>query len=503
MIKQECGITLIAIVVTIVVLLILASISIGVLGGEDGLIKQAQKAKQETEISEEKELLGRAMVQAAGKDAYGNIEEEALQKELDKEVGEEKIEVTDIGEEFEIIFKENNRYYIVDKDGNIGEAQEIIEDKNPGNITKDKDGNELDGSEEKPYEIWCIEDLVVLSNLSRGKGNYIDNEEIKDAEKNTFSGKTIKLMRTLNFNSKTSYADLSKTWSYNDEEDAYVIDENGTQNLMDLLIDKNGCGFVPISEVTGSSFLMFAGIFDGQNFEIQNLYENRDDGGGLFSSIYAATIKNLKLSNVNINTNRTSGGITSISESGKIYNCYISGYIKGNSSGGVIGSAWGNAEIINCCNLAKIDALTTAGGIIAYRDINGITNIINCYNSGEIYGRQTVENYNRVSGIIGWAYSTGTRNIINTCSIGAIKKENGTSQNFYGVNGGATVELENCYYLDTNVNENVIINENSIAFHKGDKNIIDKLNTYVEEHKNDYTVELYTWKLNSDGLPVF
>ena len=47
-IKMNKGITLIALVVTIVVLLILAGISISMLGGENGIITQAQTAKLET-----------------------------------------------------------------------------------------------------------------------------------------------------------------------------------------------------------------------------------------------------------------------------------------------------------------------------------------------------------------------------------------------------------------------------------------------------------------------
>ena len=50
--KLENGITLIALVVTIVVLLILATVSISMLTGENGIITQAQKAKLETKISE-------------------------------------------------------------------------------------------------------------------------------------------------------------------------------------------------------------------------------------------------------------------------------------------------------------------------------------------------------------------------------------------------------------------------------------------------------------------
>ena len=140
-------------------------------------------------------------------DSRGNVKEEILQNKLNGETGEGKTEVSDIGEDFEVLFTDSKRYYTVDKNGNIGEYQEIIEDKSPGNITKDEEGNTIE--ENKPYEIWCIEDLVVLSNMSRGKGNYLENEEIVDiSSMNKFLGKEINLMRNLNFNSKYSYADL-------------------------------------------------------------------------------------------------------------------------------------------------------------------------------------------------------------------------------------------------------------------------------------------------------
>ena len=64
--RKEQGITLIALVVTIVVLLILAAISISVLTGENGIIKQSQQAKEDTEIAEEKEVLNLSVAQATG-----------------------------------------------------------------------------------------------------------------------------------------------------------------------------------------------------------------------------------------------------------------------------------------------------------------------------------------------------------------------------------------------------------------------------------------------------
>lgn len=53
--KQEKGITLIALVVTIVVLLILAGVSINVIFGDTGIIKMAQEAVDKTKDAIQKE----------------------------------------------------------------------------------------------------------------------------------------------------------------------------------------------------------------------------------------------------------------------------------------------------------------------------------------------------------------------------------------------------------------------------------------------------------------
>ena len=53
---KQNGITLVALVVTVVVLLILAGISIGMLTGEDGIIEKAQEAVFKSEIKDYQEL---------------------------------------------------------------------------------------------------------------------------------------------------------------------------------------------------------------------------------------------------------------------------------------------------------------------------------------------------------------------------------------------------------------------------------------------------------------
>ena len=129
--KQSKGITLIALIVTIIILLILAGITIGTITGDNGIINKAQSAKEETEIANEKEVVEKATVQTMGNNKFGNVEKDGLQDELDKETGEGKTEVSDIGGEFEVFFKESERYYTVDKDGNV---EMIVKEENTAEV---------------------------------------------------------------------------------------------------------------------------------------------------------------------------------------------------------------------------------------------------------------------------------------------------------------------------------------------------------------------------------
>ena len=64
--KETKAITLIALVITIIILLILAGITISAITGENGLLSSALKAKEETEIENEKEIIGRATARSNG-----------------------------------------------------------------------------------------------------------------------------------------------------------------------------------------------------------------------------------------------------------------------------------------------------------------------------------------------------------------------------------------------------------------------------------------------------
>ena len=230
--KKNEGITLLALVVTIIVLLILSTITINMLTGENGIIKNTEKAKEATEIADEKEIVQRATVNAIGKNKYGDLEKEKLEKEL----SEKNVEVIENGETLVVKFIESERYYEVGADGNVSDSKQIEKDEYAGDITK---GGKCGGSESLPFEINCIEDLVVLSKISNGTSSELG------FEKSNFNGKHIILKRDLDFESIFSYSDYTST-KYGD------LNEDGNiENVMTELTKKNDecIGFTPIGLV--------------------------------------------------------------------------------------------------------------------------------------------------------------------------------------------------------------------------------------------------------------
>ena len=107
------GITLIALVITIIVLLILAGVSIAMLTGENGVLTKATESKEQTEIGQEKEEI--KMSYAAAKTNKGDkvaedITASELQGELDKL---NSIGVADDSDGLKVTFGE--RVYTIDQ----------------------------------------------------------------------------------------------------------------------------------------------------------------------------------------------------------------------------------------------------------------------------------------------------------------------------------------------------------------------------------------------------
>ena len=93
--EKNKGITLIALVITIIVLLILAGVTIATLTGDNGLLQKATTAKEENEQAKELELLKLA-VSAAQVAGEGTITKDGLESELRADFNDNTITVGEI-----------------------------------------------------------------------------------------------------------------------------------------------------------------------------------------------------------------------------------------------------------------------------------------------------------------------------------------------------------------------------------------------------------------------
>ena len=109
--KEIKGITLVALVVTIVVLLILAAISINLVLGENGIIFRSRDVREKTEIAEEKEIVQFAVAEAKLYDSNGRLTFENLENAMKENSRDKKYTLTDEGDSFKITFDSGREYY--------------------------------------------------------------------------------------------------------------------------------------------------------------------------------------------------------------------------------------------------------------------------------------------------------------------------------------------------------------------------------------------------------
>ena len=185
-IKQNHGITLIALVVTIIVLLILAGISIGAITGNNGIINQAQNAKDDTQYAQWEEQIDTAIIDAEGKHrrpTLDNVIEELKNKgviddasQVNKTNGaittnepsyviEDKLNdylefgpgmIADKNEEYK---DDNGDTATIPKGFEILEEADIIDD---GLVIQDEEGNQF---------VWIPVETVISDTEANGTNN--------------------------------------------------------------------------------------------------------------------------------------------------------------------------------------------------------------------------------------------------------------------------------------------------------------------------------------------
>ena len=227
-----------------------------------------------------------------------------------------------------------------------------------------------EGTEQNPYKIYKIEDLVEFSNRTN-----------KNTGAESFEGKYIELMNTVDFNNVTTYENAERT-DFGDLNGDGQIDTIKTELT-------TYAGFKPIGSKTA-----FKGTFKGNNNEIKNLYEDKKTLNilGLFASINNATIQNFGVTGnitntVSADTNSRIGGIIALTN-GVCYikNCYSNVNITNSFNianiGGIIGSSSGQVTVENCYNLGDFNGGRNLGGIAG--TAAGTLQISDSHNKGNI-----------------------------------------------------------------------------------------------------------------------
>lgn len=165
--NKQRGITLIALVVTIVVLLILAGVSLSIALSNNGVISKAKDAKGQTISGKEKEVVEMAWA-SVWVDSYSYDEPlllENFQNELDRMLGEGKALVMPNMGSLKVEFLETGNEYSIDETG-ISKVQELAETFSEI-VTEDREYVDSEGRRAiipKGFAVGTSENINKISN---------------------------------------------------------------------------------------------------------------------------------------------------------------------------------------------------------------------------------------------------------------------------------------------------------------------------------------------------
>ena len=404
---NNSGITLIALVITIIVLLILAGVSIATLTGNNGILTQANNAKEKTEEAEDIEKIRLAISEAQmGENGYQELDATNFQEALNSQFEGRNIQLSDNGDgSYTISLDNNSKIFYADSNGQIISNENMI-------------------------EIGTAEELKAF------------RDDVNSG--NSYEGKYVYLTDNITL-------DSSEEW----EPMGYYVQNSENTSIKDSIYNENN--------------KPFSGIFDGQGHTVDYMnINNSKNGQGLFGLVTGGQIKNINLGeNCNINMEGIGcGGVVGIVlNTGTIYNCNNYADMK-QTKGGVVGTVIGSVTISNCINYGDLNNCN--GGIVGTSNgtdweefINVQHTIINCANYGGI-----LSSTNYTGGIAGFFKGY----IFNSFNIGDINSQKnitggisgeiyGKIENCYniaditgvgnvgGITGTLTGNIINCYSI--------------------------------------------------------
>ena len=238
--KEKGGITLIALVVTIIILIILAGISISTLTGKNGILNQANSAKIMTIVSGVKEEIGLKNVECQVEDISVNIENLLKEGKIER-----------------IVKPEYDTYYIY----YIIKPKSYISMKNLGN-----------GNSTEFKDIFLIDDDFNIKYIDKFGNEYGDNltkKELTDETKIRFASENFEKYVSKISGIETN--DLKFKWMKNQK--SLKINDASITNLYDLVFFPN----LTLLEIDDLTLKNLDGIENCKNLEVIYFYSIVDD----------------------------------------------------------------------------------------------------------------------------------------------------------------------------------------------------------------------------------
>lgn len=458
--KKNAGITLIALIITIVILLILAGITITFMLGDNGILNKAILAGENYSEQAARERLEIALADLATDKATNSQYNETTF--IDNNLMKENMLV-----EGDIVTVDGWRFEIDRSVPKIAKSIGKLEDDLPINneITINavaKIANDYVTSKIE-VEITYVGEIVSITIATEAitiptkiDGKYVVEKQVDKNGSITIIAKDEKggqQTAVVTINEITEDMDIYTKEDleiFRDKVNKGATFAGRTVRLMSD-IDLQGSisnQWKTIGDYGTEGNHYFEGNFEGNSYSISNIYiASNNPHQGLFGD-NRGTISELKLVSGMISIGSTSnvGGIAGTNK-GVIQRCYNAVNISGadGNIGGITG--YNGGKITDCYNVGNITqtGLYNVGGITG---ANNSAEVINCYNTGKIVGRL------QIGGVTGASFNNNNKipSIINCYNIGNVSGEGpyiGSIAAYNGMNanfpGGI---LENCYYLE-------------------------------------------------------
>ncbi|MBP3831620.1 MAG: hypothetical protein ILA02_04525 [Clostridia bacterium] len=215
--KRNNGITLIALVITIIVLLILAAISITMLTGDNSILKRAVDAKERTELSSLKEEAQMVMLNRVTEKTTLGSNTKTLKEDLESGISNATVESINKTEEFEGLtdvyyVSKNGQYVTIYEDGDIEDGQvEIWDGKKVSSPKFKKENNIWNWYVYTPSQLKFLADFVNNGNKFDGRDDLkkLVEDENYDSKTVTMStDTTIYLMNNLDLGARQINGEL-------------------------------------------------------------------------------------------------------------------------------------------------------------------------------------------------------------------------------------------------------------------------------------------------------